>query len=334
MVKVAVIGLGNMGSNHLRILMEMRNVEVVGVSDVNSEIIDEVVRKYKIPVYLDYKDLLIQSHPDCVIVVVPTIYHYKISIFAINRGIHVLVEKPISSTILEAQKMIKLAKKNNVILGVGHIERFNPAIIELKKRIDDDQLGKIFTIHSRRQTPYPIRIKDVGVASDLATHELDMMRYLSGSEVVELSSEVLYVMNTDREDIIFGLIRFKNNILGILDVNWITPTSVRELAITGKKGMFVVNYLTQDLLFYENPVMSRIKNMTNWESEKNFNVEAGNMTKYQITKREPLRSELESFIDSVSKGKKYLIEGNDGYQALLLAKQIVLAGKEKRRNKC
>ena len=192
-------------------------------------------------------------------------------------------------------------------------------MIELKRRIDNGELGKIFMIHSRRLSPFPRRIQDVGVARDLAIHELDMLRFLTGSEVHYLSAEVSQVMNTKHEDIVFGLLRFKNGILGILDVNWVTPTTVRELSITGEHGMFVVNYLSQDLYFHENPAARVPLNGSVWD----FMVDAGNMTRFQIIKKEPLKSELESFINTIKKDKKPLVDGQDGLESLKLAIQII-----------
>ncbi len=326
MIKMAVVGIGSMGRNHLRVLMDTLDVEVVGISDVNIKATEDVAKKYKLPVYANYLQLFKERKPNAVVIVVPTVYHLEIALAAINHGIHVLVEKPIAATTTEAQKMIEAAVQKNIILGVGHIERFNPAIIELKRRIDDGALGRIFMIHARRQSPFPGRIQDVGVASDLATHELDMMRYLTGSEVETLTAEISCVMQKDREDIILGLLRFKNDVLGILDVNWITPTTVRELSITGERGMFAVNYLTQELFFYENLAANEVFDLTNWESERYFTVDAGHMTKFQIKKREPLRSELDAFIAAVKNKQRHLVDGFDGYQALLLAEEIMKIG--------
>jgi predicted dehydrogenase len=238
---------------------------------------------------------------------------------------HLLVEKPIAAKVSEAQEMIDAARRKGVFLMIGHIERFNPAVLELKRRIDRGELGQVFMLHARRQSPYPGRIQDVGVASDLATHELDMMRYLANSEVAHMSAEVSYVLrHSGREDIIFGLLRFENGVLGILDVNWVTPTTVREISITGERGMFVVNYLNQDLCFYENPARLSAPEGTIWD----FTVQAGNMTRFQINRREPLRSELEAFIESIRKGIPPPVDGADGLQALRLAQGIIAQRKQ------
>lgn len=315
---MAVIGVGSMGRNHARVLMDIPDIQVMGIADKNIINARMVADKYGLPVYEDHNRLFDECSPDAVIIAVPTTLHKEIAIDAIKRGIHVLIEKPIASTTDEAEEIIKMADQNRVIVAVGHIERFNPAVIELKKRIDSGELGQIFMIHARRLSPYPRRISDVGVAKDLATHELDMMRYLTGEEVIHVSAEISKVMHSPHEDIVFGLLRFQNGILGILDVNWVTPTTVRELTITGEKGMFVVNYLSQELFFHENPASRQPLEGSVWD----FTVDAGHMTRFQINKREPLRSELESFINAIKTGSKPLINGYDGLATLKLVYQI------------
>ncbi|PKN52259.1 MAG: gfo/Idh/MocA family oxidoreductase [Deltaproteobacteria bacterium HGW-Deltaproteobacteria-13] len=318
MLKMAVIGVGSMGRNHARVLMDIPDIQVMGIADKNIINARMVADKYGLPVYEDHNQLFDECSPDAVIIAVPTTLHKEIAMDAVKRGIHVLIEKPIASTTDEAEEIIKMADQNHVTVAVGHIERFNPAVIELKKRIDAGELGQIFMIHARRLSPYPRRISDVGVAKDLATHELDMMRYLTGEEVVHVSAEISKVMHSPHEDIVFGLLRFQNGILGILDVNWVTPTTVRELTITGEKGMFVVNYLSQELFFHENPASRQPLEGSVWD----FTVDAGHMTRFQINKREPLRSELESFINAVKTGSKPLINGYDGLATLKLVYQI------------
>ena len=152
MIKIAIIGLGHMGQNHLRVLMNMSNVDIVGLSDIDVNILKETSEKYNLPIYYDYKQLLKEKKPDVVIIVVPTIFHYEISLYCINLGIHILIEKPIAESSEKALEMIDTAKKMKVILGVGYIERFNPAIIELKKKIDNGMIGKIFMLHSQETT--------------------------------------------------------------------------------------------------------------------------------------------------------------------------------------
>lgn len=323
-IKMAVVGVGSMGRNHVRVLMDTHHVDLVGVADQHEEAARAVVQKYGVPVYTDYIRLFEECNPDGVVVAVPTVYHHTVAMAAIERGIHVLVEKPITATLEEARDLIEAAEKKGVILAVGHIERFNPAVVELKRRMDSGELGRIFMIHARRQSPFPRRIQDVGVASDLATHELDMMPYLAGSEVEKLSAEVKQVLHhSPREDIVFGLLRFQNGVLGILDVNWVTPAKVRELTITGERGMFVVNYLSQELYFYENPAAPVKPDNPPWVMGEDFRVDPGHMTRYEIKRREPLRSELEAFVEAIRCGTAPLVGGEDGLRALQLVEQVM-----------
>ncbi len=324
-MKVAVIGTGSMGQNHVRLYSDIPNCELVGIADPNVEQTTKLCALYGGRAYSDYLELIEKEKPDAVTIALPTFLHMQATMDCLNAGIHVLVEKPIAKTVEEAKVMIAEAKRLNKVLQVGHIERFNPAIQQLKERLSDGQLGKIFTIHSRRQSPYPGRITDVGVASDLATHELDTMRNLSQSEVATMTAEVSKVMNTVHEDIVFGLLRFNNGILGVLDVNWVTPTKVRKVAVTGENGMFTVDYLNQTLSFHSNYAAEQNETKSEWFSTK-FGVSEGDYTSFRVEKKEPLRLEIEAFLGCCRNNDTPLVTGEDGLESLALALKIVECG--------
>jgi predicted dehydrogenase len=326
MINVAVIGVGSMGVNHARLYADIPTVELVAVVDKNAETASRVAARYHTRFYTDYTEMLTKERPDAVTVASPTKLHAEIASAALNSGAHVLIEKPIAATIEEGQKLLEISTATGKQIMVGHIERFNPAIIELKRRLDAGELGQIFIIHSRRLSPFPKRILDVGVSLDLASHELDMMRFLTNANVKSIKSETYQVLHPTNEDIVFGLLRFDNEILGILDVNWVTPTKVREITVTGEKGMFAVNYLDQNLYFYKNAVNDVIYNKQKSSLNNGFSIQEGEMIRYQISKREPLRNEIESFIDAVHTGKAPTVDAQDGIQALSLAIQIVENG--------
>lgn len=324
-MKVAVIGTGSMGQNHVRLYSDIPGCTLVGIADQDSEQLAKLQSLYGGNIYTDYRELIEKEKPDAITIALPTKHHLKAAMDCLEAGIHVMVEKPIAKTVEEARQMIAKAKECGKVLQVGHIERFNPAITQLKERLADGQLGKVFTIHSRRQSPYPGRITDVGVASDLATHELDMMRYIAQSEVKTMTAEVSKVMNTDNEDIVFGLLRFENNILGVLDVNWVTPTKIREISITGENGMFTVDYLNQNLTFNSNYAAEQNENKSDWFKAK-FGVAEGDFTRFRVEKREPLRVEIESFLDCCANNSTPLVTGEDGLESLALALKIVDCG--------
>ena len=324
MLKVAVIGVGAMGRHHARNYHDIPDVDLVAVSDTNPKQSESIGNTYGVPFETDYLKLLDDHKPDLVSISVPTNLHFEIAKSAIERGIHVLVEKPITETVKQAKELIQLADEKGVKLTVGHIERFNPAIIELKKHLEEDRLGQVFRIQSRRMGPFPARIRDVGVVIDLATHDLDMVRYVLNTDITRVFAETAHGINTDREDIMDCVLRTTNGTIGTLNINWMTPTKVRELTIIGAKGMYLVNYLTQDLYFYENDAVAG-----NWSSlDVLRGVGEGNVTQFKLSRQEPLRAQLMTFVQAVAEDKPPLVSGSDGLKALAWAQATVKSGLE------
>lgn len=326
MVKAVVIGAGMIGRNHTRVYKEIPECELVGVSDVSESIANDIGNRFGVAYHTDFRALVDQVKPDLASVSVPTVHHYEVVKELIARGIHVLVEKPITATIEQGQEIIALATEAGVWLAVGHIERFNPAVMELKKRLNEGQLGKPFRIHSKRMGPFPARIRDVGVVVDLATHDVDIVRYALGTEIIRVSAETAQGISTDREDIMDCVLRCENGVIGTLNINWMTPTKTRELTVTGSQGMFHVNYLTQDLYFYEND-MAPLK----WDALSSLTgVDEGNMTRLKLSRNEPLKAELTDFVHAVRDNRPPLVSGEDGLKALACSLALVQSGQEGR----
>lgn len=323
-IHAAVIGVGAIGRNHARLYNEIEGVELVAVADNDPAAAARIGGQLHTKSYGDYREMLANERLDVVSVSVPTMLHRQVALDCIAAGVNTLVEKPIAATVAEGEEMIAAAKKAGVKFTVGHIERFNPAIIELKKRLDAGELGRIFQIHARRLGPFPARIRDVGVVIDLAIHDVDIMRYLLGSDVTRVYAETDQNLNTAHEDLLSGLLRFESGAIGVLDINWLTPTKIRELQVTGEKGMFLASYLTQDLYFYENDYIN-----SEWDTISNISgVSEGRMIRLRIDRKEPLRAELESFIHAVSDNKEPLVSGEDGLKALAVVQQIVASGEQ------
>jgi predicted dehydrogenase len=221
----------------------------------------------------------------------------------------------------EGQKIVDCARAEGVKLAVGHIERFNPAVLELKRQLDAGQLGRIFQIHARRVGPFPSRVQDVGVVMDLATHELNLLEYLTGSQVESVYAETEREIHTEHEDLLTGILKFVDGTVGILDVNWLTPTKIRELSLIGEKGMFSVNYLTQDLYFYENDFRNG-----NWEDLAIMGVSEGRRIRYSIVRKEPLLAELESFVEAIECDGETQIGGEEALRAVVLAQYLLESG--------
>ncbi len=320
MLNAAVIGAGSMGKNHIRTYSSMQDAKIVAIADSDKKMVESAAKMYGCSGYTDHKEMMEKEKIDLVSVVVPTAHHHQVALDCIKKGIHVLVEKPIASTVKEAEEIISAAKERNVKLMVGHIERFNPAIIELKRRLDNNELGRVFKIDVNRVGPFPARVRDVGVVIDLAVHDLDIMRYLTNSEVKRISAEIERKIHSVKEDLVKALIRLENGTLCTLSVDWLTPTKIRKLYITGEKGMFVANYLNQNLYFYENAVLNG--NRIDY-SDSIRGVMEGRMTKFYIKKKEPLLSEIEHFVHCVANNRDPLVSGDDGLKALEIATQII-----------
>ena len=324
-LKTAVIGVGSMGVNHARVYWELPGSDLVGVSDMNGNLADTVARKYSTRAFTDYRAMLDEVKPDVVTVAVPTLFHREVALEVIDRGISLLIEKPIAFDLDEGRTIIEAAKVKGVKLMIGHIERFNPAIIALKQQVADGELGRIFQMDAHRQGPFPARIADVGVVIDLAVHDLDIMRYVSQQEVVRIYAETEKHIHSKYEDLLTGLVRMSEGAIGTLTINWLTPTKIREFIVTGERGMYRVDLLTQDLYMFENAVT----HSSEWETMQILRgVREGKMTRFVIPKKEPLRAEQEAFLDAVQNDKQVPITGDDGLKALELAKAVVRSGAE------
>ncbi len=234
------------------------------------------------------------------------------------------MEKPIAATVEESRELIECAERLERKLMVGHIVRFDPAIQALKQHLDEGELGHIFQIVCRRVGPFPSRIRDVGVVVDLAPHDLDVMRFVSDDDPVRVYAETQQEIHTEHEDLLTGLLRFGNGLTGVLEINWLTPTKVREVLVLGERGMFRVDSLTQDLYFYENAQV----NGEMWDALRALKgVSEGRMTRYPLQRYEPLKAELEAFVKAVLNDEPVPVSGEDGLAALRLALALVESGK-------
>jgi UDP-N-acetylglucosamine 3-dehydrogenase len=319
-LKIAVIGAGSMGMNHLRVLRDFdeEQVHVVGVADTYESSLRNAVSRFHVAGFADYREMIEKTNPDLVSVVVPTHLHFEVASYVLDRGINVLLEKPMASTIEQALALIQLARQRGAKLAIGHIERFNPAIIEVRRHLVKGELGRIFHMHARRLGPFPPRIRDVGVTLDLATHDIDVMRYLANAEVEHVYAETQRHIHTSHEDMLLGVLRFTNQVIGVLDVNWLTPTKVRELSITGEKGMYLVNYLTQDVYFYENDYTP-----TDWDALRSTaGVSEGTMTRLKVLKAEPLRLEYQDIMNAVRADVQPTVTGEDGLAVLKIVGEL------------
>jgi predicted dehydrogenase len=315
-----------MGRNHLRVLGELEGAELAAVCDMDPNAVAAASRKYGIPGYTSWQELFERERLEAAVIAVPTRFHLEVGLAALEAGLHVLVEKPIATNLAEGRALVDKASRANLMLAVGHIERFNPAVHELQRRIEAGEIGRLFQVQARRQGPFPARIRDVGVVIDLATHDLDVMCHLVGAEVSRVYAETEQRIHTDHEDVLNALLKFDTGALGVLQVNWLTPTKIRELTVLGERGLFVCDYLTQALTHFKNADVEvgrdAIRNLRG--------VSEGEVVRFPITQAEPLKLELQSFLRAVRQTGAVEVDGAAGLRALHLAIALIASASDSR----
>jgi len=314
-LRAGVIGVGAMGLNHARVYSQIEGVELAAVADPSSERRRVAASLAGGPrAYADYREMLASERLDLVTVAVPTGLHREVTTAALERRVPVLVEKPIAASREDGQAMIRSASDAGCQLMVGHVERFNPAVQELKRRLEAGELGRVFLARAERVGPFLQRTRDVGVVQDLATHDIDILRFLLASEVERVYAETQAGLRTAHEDLLSAVMRFGGGVVALLEVNWLTPAKVRRLALVGEKGMFVVDYLTQELVFHERELAGAA-------------CPADGGTTVPVVRQEPLRAELEAFLRSVAGGLPSPVPAEDALAAVEVAACLVESGR-------
>lgn len=314
-LKCAVIGVGNMGKNHARIYSELEDVSLVAVVDVNTKIGKNIANEYKTVYYSNYKEMILKENPDIVSIVVPTLFHYNIAEGCLENGINVILEKPITMNVSDGKKLLALAKKNKVKFLVGHIERHNSAVQKVKEMIDRGELGKIIAVAARRVGGFPPQVKDADVSIDLAIHDIDIVNYL----LDELPRKIFVNRNKnhikDRYDSVEFFLKYKNA-SAYIQANWITPTKIRKLNITGSEGYLEMDYINQTIDFYKSNYEKFQQNRHDY-SDYILKFSNSERLSVPVSKKEPLKEEIKYFIECVK--KNIAINPNFALEALKIA---------------
>ena len=326
-LRAAVIGVGSMGSRHARIYAARAETELMAVVSATEATSERVAHEYGCAAYTDYQEMLTAEKPDVVSVAVPTVMHLNVARAALEAGCHVLVEKPIAASVAEGQALIAAAEAADRKLMVGQIVRYDPAIQALKRHIDAGELGRIFQVACRRVSPFPWRIQDVGVVLDLAPHDLDLMRYLTGEEPVTLYAQTARHFHAVHEDQLTAQLRFAGGILGLLEINWLTPTKVREALVLGERGLLRADCINHTLAFLENADAAHGARI---EDGTLGGVSQGRLVELPVGDQEPIAAEVAAFVASVREDIRVPVTGADGLAALQLALALLQSGAERR----
>jgi UDP-N-acetylglucosamine 3-dehydrogenase len=297
-LRVGVIGVGVMGSNHARVFSGLPGVQLVGVADPDQQQRDLVTRVLGSPA-VDNLDALLEIGVDAVTIAAPTHLHHEIALTCIARGIHVLVEKPIASSVEEGEDIIAAAQRAGVTLMVGHVERFNPAVQAIKQALSGED---ILSIAITRVGPFPPRMSNVGVVIDLAVHDIDLIRWFTDSDIVEVQPQLSSAM-AEREDIALLQFRTASGVLAHINTNWLTPFKARTVHVATRKKYVIGDLLTR-----------QVTECFGFQPDGSYS-----MRHLSVGHDEPLRAELVAFTRAIRERRTPAVTGEEAVASLGIA---------------
>ena len=319
-LRVGLAGLGSMGRNHLRILAGRPDIRLAAIADPVAAALDAAISSCDAQAFDEPLAMIAEAELDAIVIAAPTTSHVPLALAAIERDVPVLVEKPLAESAEEGERIVAAARKRGVPVQVGHVERFNPAVLELGRLLDDGWLSTVYSIASRRAGPFPARIRDVGVTIDLATHDADILSWIAGERPSRVYAETAQRIHASHEDLLFGLLHFPSGATGMLDVNWLTPAKRRQLVVVGEEGMFELDYLTQRLTF------TRASDTTNPRLIGGYAPTfEGDIAELPVASGEPLAAEIDAFLRVVRVGGRPIVDAEDGLWAVAIAASLLTA---------
>ncbi|MBN1475251.1 Gfo/Idh/MocA family oxidoreductase [Candidatus Sumerlaeota bacterium] len=313
-VRVGVVGVGHLGQHHARIYSEHPNAELVAVCDTDRAQARRVAKSAKTHCVHDHRQLIGQV--DAVSIAVPTVLHFDIARDFMESGVHVLVEKPITSTIQEASRLIRLSRSKNCILQVGHIERFNAAVVKLREIIEDP-----LYIVTERLGPYNARVRDVGVVLDLMIHDIDIILQIVNSPVTRIDALGIGIFS-EHEDLANARLEFANGCVVNLNASRVSVKSNRKIRIYQPTAYITINYAKQTLQVFYRSEIQKI-------SKRGLLPVVPRARKFRLKQEEPLRAELDHFLDCVRHGRTPDVTAEHGRNALDIAVEITNQIREK-----
>lgn len=321
-LRAGLVGLGMMGRHHARVLGSLEGVELVAVADAMGDPHGAAGGRDVLP----DAEALVAAGIDYAVVAVPTAFHKEVALTFAEAGVHCLVEKPLAFDIGEAEEIAAAYEKAGLIGAVGYIERYNPALQEMRRRLADGQLGEIYQITTRRQGGFPSRIADVGVVKDLATHDLDLTAWVAQSDFAQIAAFSTRQSGRKDEDMVSATGRLADGTITNHLVNWLSPFKERVTVVTGEKGALIGDTVNADLTFCANG-SSTPTNM--WESLASFRgVSEGDVVRYAMTRTEPLRTEHAAFRDAVLGTGDNIVTMSQGLHTVRAVEAVLESARE------
>jgi UDP-N-acetylglucosamine 3-dehydrogenase len=294
---VAVIGTGQWGKNHARVYKELPSTELVAVCDVNAERAKTMADQYGVKAYSDSTEMLKDKSIKAVNVCTWSTILAQEAMKALNAGKHVLVEKPMATTPEQAKQLVKTAEENGLHLTVGFLMRFIPGLQHIRQSVENKKIGELVSVTAKRVSQWPERIGDVGVVKDTAIHDIDVMRFISKQDPISVYAKMGNMRIKKFEDYAQIMLTYRNGETAFIESNWLTPYKIRSLTATGTEAIMRLDYITQDL----------------WIEEKTQTVQP------RLPFQEPLKAELQHFVECIVEKKKPIVTGEDGVKALEIA---------------
>jgi len=326
MVNIAVIGIGEWGKNHVRVLKEIKEFNLSSICDVNDKSLEKMKELYKIKVIKNYREIIEDDNVQAVTICTPSDTHYQIAKQALEAKKHVLVEKPITLNSNEAKELIEIATENQLVLMVGHIFRYNNALNYLRDKIKSDELGKIYYLTSNR---FGLRVprKDSGVIFNYAIHDIDILNFLLEKQYpLEVSVMGSSFFNQELEDVAFISLLYDDGILGQISVSWLPPKKTRDVAVIAEKKSIYVNTLTQELSIFDTGIVPKYSDLGTFT----WITKEGDELRPRIENQEPLKEELRDFYHAITQKVKPKADAEIGLTVVQTAEACLLSMKSKR----
>lgn len=319
-LRAGVLGLGMMGRHHVRVLSRIEGIELVAVADRDGDRYGAAAAVGLKP-FSCLDEMLDRFRLDMCVVAVPTEDHAPAALRLAQDGIATLIEKPLAHSSDAGAELVEAFERSGVVGCVGHIERYNPALLSLRQRLDAGDLGDVYQVATRRQGPFPERIRDVGVVKDLATHDIDLSSWVAGASYQTVSAHITHRAGRPYEDLVAVIGELSNGVITNNLVNWLSPMKERRVVVTGEGGCFEADTLTADLTFFANGRVA-----TAWDAISTFRgVTEGDVVRFAIPKPEPLVSELTNFRDAVLGAPHSIVSLDEGLATLAVAEAVLLS---------
>jgi predicted dehydrogenase len=318
-VRVAVVGAGHWGPNLIRNFHNHQSSEVAWVVDRDPSRLELTLARYPdVGVTADLAAVLADPRVEAVVIATPTVTHYELASAALRAGKHVLIEKPIATSVAEADELCSLADESRLILMVGHVFLFNSAIRKVREYIVDRRLGRLFYLSMVRTNLGPIRM-DVNAAWDLAAHDVAIANYWLEASPTHAAAQGSSWINSGIEDVVFASLWYPSDVMAHLHVSWLSPRKVRDITVVGEHGMLTFDdmNLAEPLRIYDRQVTDdRRPGFVDTFASFRTSIREGDIVIPRVGLGEPLRAECDHFLECVRTGERPLADGRSGAAAV------------------